>query len=444
MSSVKIVSSLDSRAEILMINTGANGGVFHTNQTVSAVDAPWRAWDSLAPASIYLSQPMTALDGKGRLALAWLNGGAIWVSHSNVANGALAAAQELANLDLVFCDLTTNFQGFFAFIGMDTTGAVWILEQTADGSWDNLAKHSLGGHALRQVAVTTYGPDSRLTVVALGGDRQVYRTEEQGAGNAWGAWINLEGVDIQGVEASANDDGRLEITAVGGDGNLYQANETLAGGWSGWRLLSEGHFADSGRARVVKNQNGRLEVFAIGDDGLIYHTWQVAKNEGWVHAVVALPPVGPIMSAAVNALVNGRLVLAVADDGCGCIFLTQPAANALTFEQLDEQPQVPCPAPPATIQIVKFIANPTYINPGEASTLEWVVAANASCNPLSFELTKQVNGGAATKVPYQGFAPTNGSLPVFPDVTTKYTLSVGCPNDGASSQASVTVAVYAG
>jgi hypothetical protein len=49
--------------------------------------------------SVDLSRtPMGVVDGKGRLALAWLNGGAIWACASGVANEALGTSKELADI----------------------------------------------------------------------------------------------------------------------------------------------------------------------------------------------------------------------------------------------------------------------------------------------------------------------------------------------------------
>jgi len=85
---------------------------------------------------------------------------------------------------------------------------------------------------------------------------------------------------------------------------------------------------------------------------------------------------------------------------------------------------------PATVRIAQFTANPAAVQPGQASTLSWVID-----NATSASITPGVGN----------VDPKTGSVSVTPTQTTTYTLAATGPNGTINSSVTVTVgAVTAG
>ncbi len=88
--------------------------------------------------------------------------------------------------------------------------------------------------------------------------------------------------------------------------------------WSGWS--SRGRPDPKVAVAAVaagRNQDGRQEVFVAGSDGKLWHTWQVARNDGWLGwGSLGTPKDTGVVSLAVAQNLKGSLVvLAAARDG---------------------------------------------------------------------------------------------------------------------------------
>jgi CARDB len=408
---LSICSSQDGRIELLTILAVKPDYILHTNQTEARTWANWTACDQN---SSKFAQLVSALDGSGRLALAWLNDGQIWVSAANQPNGDISNSFPLDTQDLQQLKLLTNLDGRLEFLALSKKNDLYSVAQSEAGSWSNMAIYYLDGTELQQIAGTRYG-DGRLTAVALGKDEQVYRKEQNGPGDFWGDWMGLGGTDIQGIAAAANADGRLEVMVTGGDGNLYDYYQTTTGGWSGWQLAVKGSFV--GPPQLAINQDGRLEVFASDKNGSIYHTFQTEKNGAWIDTPVEVAPGQQYPVFSVTALTDGRLAL-VGNVYCAFIFYVQPKINATSLTNITG------PNPPCAPQ-VSFSASPNPVTSGGTETLSWEVSG---CEQYDISLVAENDLGSLTippAPPADVWGP-NGMATVTMTKSAKFTLTAGC------------------
>jgi hypothetical protein len=405
-----ICSSQDGRIELLTILGVKPNYILHTNQTEART---WSNWVVCDQNSSKFAQVVSALDGAGRLALAWLKDGQIWVSAANQPNGDISNSFSLDSQGLQQLKLLANLDGRLEFLALSTKNDLWSIAQSQAGSWSNMGIYPLTGTDLQQIAGTRYG-DGRLTAVALGKDKQVYRKEQEGPGKSWGDWMGLGGTDIQGIAAAANADGRLEVMVTGGDGNLYDYYQTTTGDWSGWEFAVKGSFV--GVPQLAMNADGRLEVFASDKNGSIYHTFQAQKNGGWIDTAVQVDPAQQYPAFAIAALTDGRLVL-LANVGCAFVFYAQPKANATTLTKITG-PSAPC-APQ-----VSFSAGPNPVNLGGTETLSWEASG---CEQYNISLIAEGSGGDTSTIPPAPPADVwgpNGTAMVTMTKSAKFTLLI--------------------
>jgi hypothetical protein len=321
--------------------------------------------------------------------------------------------------------LVKNQDGRLEFIAVSDAGSAWSVAQAAAGSWDALNVHSLEGTDLRQVTATSYR-DGRLALVALGGDGRAYWRAQIAPNSGWGPWSGLEGENLRAVAAGANADGRLEVHAVGGDNQLWNRHEVPGGRWSGWGYLAPGSF--TAVSALLRNQDGRLEAFAASSTARTAgHIWQTAPNGGWRDAVDTLPFGAPTDDLAVTALADGRLVAASADFGaCTVVVMAQEVPNR-RFVNLQRLGRA-CLPPPPSVKVNWLTANPDHLPAGSATTLEWSLGANESCNPFDVKLLRQVYGMPDSMVTIT--APSTTTTVIT--ASTTFRLTASCPGTNVS------------
>jgi hypothetical protein len=342
------VASQDSRLELFLGVAGPEGGVYHTWQTTpESGNGPsaWAPWLRYGPAPDITGGLVAFRDPGGRVAVAWLSGGSIWIAAAGSAGASLAEPKRLDTHDLRSLTIASDQDGRNEFLALDASGSAWSVAQTAIGSWESLNVHTLGGHDLRSIAASPFR-DGRIAVVALGADGRVYWTSQNGPNAGWGAWSGLQGEGMAGVAAAANADGRLQVVALGGDRHLYQRYETSPGIWSAWEFLAKGPL--EAPITVAMNQDGRLEVFAREQgSGVVKHLWQAAPNAAWVDISHFSSANQEFMDdQTATSFSGGRLALVTASRArCTVDVVSQAQANGVTG-WMDYQPIAsPCPPP---------------------------------------------------------------------------------------------------
>jgi hypothetical protein len=223
------------------------------------------------------------------------------------------AAGGLSNLEAV-----ARPQGGFDLAGLGAGGDTYV-QANLDGGRCWAPATRLGAHDLRDSAFVR-NADGRGEVFALGADRVLYHTWQDGERGQWQPWFGLPGDFAFALDAVRDRQGRLHAVTLRTDGlavDRYQDSagsgafdsillggpklralsaSSSAGGRSGlagitqdggaivfWRLADSGRSwggpiglagHDLVQAEAAFNADGRAEVFALGADGLLYHRWE--------------------------------------------------------------------------------------------------------------------------------------------------------------------------
>ncbi|MDB4977145.1 MAG: putative rane protein [Myxococcaceae bacterium] len=241
-SELKNLVALTTDADrIELFALGGDGAIYHRYQTNSAGD--WSpTWASLGGSGL---KDLTAVkNSDGRLELFVVGGDGVayerWqTSPGGGWNPEGFVTRRGAGLTRVYAGVQRDRR--LLLVGLDRTGAVSMVTQSAvGGSWPSTWS-SLGGTGFRELALAA-DADGRIEVFGLRPDGSVV-SRFQTAALSWNAegWQSLGGSAIAHIAAAQQADGALYLLAVGGDSRVYARKQTVPnGGWNadGWSALA--------------------------------------------------------------------------------------------------------------------------------------------------------------------------------------------------------------
>ena len=321
----------DDTLEVFAVGTDAV--LRHARQ--KAPDSDWFDWTDVAPGQ-WQRDPVVLTNKDGRLEL-FIVGTNTELFHAwqQTPGGTWSTFVSLGGLWPGTPSAAYDAQGIVHVFGLGTDRVIYRTQQRRDATgaitWDkNFGAFS--GHWLSDPVVAT-NADGRLEVFAIGADRQLYHSWQDGSGT-WidplvslgGQWLGTPAVGLN--YDSATKTGRLEVFGRDVDGGLQHRWQEIppnpaTGGWSAhWEPMGlrpqgdpvvgtnldyslevyalgettaveraaqsgpSGAFSGflpiggwwPGKPAVARNKSGRLELFARGNDNRMYHLWQ--ENPG--------------------------------------------------------------------------------------------------------------------------------------------------------------------
>jgi hypothetical protein len=369
---VSTVSSNDGRQEVFVADH--QKGVLHAWQTDTDHYDTWTpAWTTYLPKPDLTPGAVVSIrDGRGRVMVAWVSGGAIWFAGAPSPGAALAAPLRITSPQGLH-SLVASVQGGIVYLfALDSSGAAVAVSssqppQAGNPGWffgespKKLAPEtSLMGHDLRSISVAPYFTTQQIGLVAAGGDGHVYWMSQQIFSlfftvASWTPWSSLGDANAVAVWAHTSATSpdapiaRFEMIAIesGTQGSAVRHNNELSTPvpsstfprhWNGWETMGFAPLPPGSDLAFAADQNTRLEVFASsGANGDVSRIWQPHPNNDFTNQPVEIggaPPWGAIAgSANVNTIAvaldtNGRLVLASANSSGGVAVIRQVEPNS--------------------------------------------------------------------------------------------------------------------
>lgn len=206
-----------------------------------------------------------------------------------------------------------------AFAVLDGQVSQWTETKPGSGAWGSPS--FVGGGWLAPTLSVAKAPDGRLRLVGLrttfgptpqAQKREIVTAAQTTPGGKFGPWSvlgNPDAADPQlartvGVPAVAlNQDGRLSVFVRNGARGLSGSTEQADGTWTAWANLGGSDLQDG--LATVTTRAGRIEVFASTKTGMAH--WAQAKP----NAALAADPTfrAPVVSSAPTAVVeaDGRI-----------------------------------------------------------------------------------------------------------------------------------------
>jgi hypothetical protein len=339
----------NGRFEIFAARAGSAGnvGVFHTWENVSG--PRWQTpWIRYLPVPDNVPHGLVSgRDGSGRVMVAWLSKGDIYVLESPFPGSSL---QQPAHAVLpspgagapkfVFLTVATNADALLELMALDSGGHLWSVKQRRNsvspanesGVWQWDSPTALGGHALKSVSVTPFR-DGRLAAVATGSDGVVYWTMQNSRNGAWNlSWSSLQGHDLVDAVAHESLDHRLEVAALGQDNRIYNRYEPFE--VNSWRFLTEAEV--SSPVFFDREADGTLMLVFHDHRGDLSIIRQTSPNGSWPPSGQFIRIGGDESESRIEALVSdlagrhglvSRLDLNDNDDGRQILFFDQEHAN---------------------------------------------------------------------------------------------------------------------
>jgi len=374
---IAVVPSSDNRIEVF-VSTGSSSWIYHAYAQVPGMDLTDHRWVWLTNDLGLKGEDFVASrDTEKRIYVGAIQSGTIKLSSQNGPGTSFLAPLTLDTHGLHGLRRAQDSDGRFEFFALSNDGGAWSVAQNSVGDW-TFGSHDLGGTKLQMLAPSPY-KDGRIALTGLGGDHSVWWSTQYAPSGSWLPWSSLQGTAIQDVEIAANADGRAEIIALGSNGYLYDRYQLVAGGWSGWEVVSTGPF--QGPMTVAADQDGRLEAFVRDAAGNIFHLWQTAPNGSWTTGGEKLDIPAGTDAQSVAMMNDGRLIL-VASSESGFKYPKVSIVGQLTpggsWQAMNSPPLFDPPSP----TINTFVSNPNsaYIKPNSRIAFFWTVSdCGADC-----------------------------------------------------------------